>query len=271
MDKEKIIELIKKEAKGKEQLTLAKFLQKTGISRHKFYKDFYWRELCKEAGLKPYLPGIRIDDNDLFEEMRRVFVEKTKGIVSALKFDGKCQYSVDTYKDHFGKWPEVLLKFREWLEEKKIEFLYADKLPSSTRMDISKDRETSVSKKETQIQWKSIGGNVYGSVLNFRGLQHAPVNEQGVVFLFGMICSELSFVVEAIRTAYPDCEAKRLVNKSRDKWERVRIEFEYRSSSFKEHGHNSKDCDVIVCWEHDWHDCLLEVIELKSVIQKLKN
>src|SRR5205085_684390 len=38
--------------------------------------------------------------------------------------------------------------------------------------------------------------NIYGDFINFRGLQHAPVNEQGVVFLFGMICRELGYVVE---------------------------------------------------------------------------
>jgi len=100
-------------------------------------------------------------------------------------------------------------------------------------------------------------------------LQHAPINEQGVVFLFGMVCSELGFVVEAVRTAYPDCEAKRLVKKG--KWERAMIEFEFKSSNFKDHGHNPELCDVIVCWEHDWPECPLEVIELKSAIENLEN
>ena len=52
-------------------------------------------------------------------------------------------------------------------------------------------------------------GPTYGASLNFRGLQHAPINEQGVVFLFGMVCHELGFVVESVRTGSPDCEAKR--------------------------------------------------------------
>ena len=28
---------------------------------------------------------------------------------------------------------------------------------------------------------------------------------------------------------------------------------------------------TLVCWEHDWHQCPLEVIELKSEIQSLDN
>ena len=122
---------------------------------------------------------------------------------------------------------------------------------------------------ELQYHWRSTGGITYGSFLNFRGLQHSPLNEQGVVFLFGMVCHELGFVVEAIRPDYPDCEAKRLVDKKQDKWERVRIEFEFKSSSFKAHGHKPDLCDVIVCWEHDWPECPLEVIELKSAIKSL--
>ncbi len=53
-------------------------------------------------------------------------------------------------------------------------------------------------------------------------------------------------------------------------WVDVWIEFEFRSSHFKLHNHDPKECDIIVCWEHDWKDCPLEVIELKKEIEKLK-
>lgn len=42
-----------------------------------------------------------------------------------------------------------------------------------------------------------------GSPLNFRTLRHAPVNEQGVVFLFGVLANDLGFVVETIASAFP--------------------------------------------------------------------
>lgn len=112
---------------------------------------------------------------------------------------------------------------------------------------------------------------VYGAPLNFRGLRHEPVNEQGVVFLFGMISKELGFIIEAIRTEFPDCEGKRCIDNKKKHWERVNIEFEYRSRNFYEHGHNPDECDVIVCWEHNWPDCPLEVIELKTILPDLPN
>jgi hypothetical protein len=111
--------------------------------------------------------------------------------------------------------------------------------------------------------------NIYGDFVNFRGLQHAPVNEQGVVFLFGMICRELGYVVEIVRSGFPDCEAKRKVRDSPARWQRVRIEFEYESRSFRSHGHDPNLCDVIVCWVHNWPDCPIEVLELRNAMANL--
>jgi predicted transport protein len=109
---------------------------------------------------------------------------------------------------------------------------------------------------------------VTGELINFRGLVWAPVNEQGVVFLFGMIARELGMYVELVRPGYPDCIAKRYIGKGR--WEEVRIEFEFRSRNFH---HDCAECDMVVCWEHDWKQCPkhIEVIELKEEIKRLEN
>ena len=115
---------------------------------------------------------------------------------------------------------------------------------------------------------KSKRKTITGELINFRGLVWAPVNEQGVVFLFGKIAHELGMYVELVRPGYPDCIAKRYIGKGR--WEEVRIEFEYRSSHFK---HDISECDIIVCWEHDWTECPrpIEIIELKEEIKKMEN
>jgi len=34
--------------------------------------------------------------------------------------------------------------------------------------------------------------------------------------------------------------------------------------------HDPAACDLIVCWEHNWPECPLEVIELRSVVDRLK-
>jgi len=110
--------------------------------------------------------------------------------------------------------------------------------------------------------------SVVGDLINFRGLVYAPLNENGVVFLFGKVMEDLNMYIEEIKPGFPDCIARRFVGKG---WKRIRIEFEFKSKNFLNHKHNPNDCDVIVCWEHDWEDCPIEVIELKDVIKGLEN
>jgi hypothetical protein len=43
---------------------------------------------------------------------------------------------------------------------------------------------------------------------NFR---HEPVNEQGVVLLFGMLAKDLGNMIEAVQKGFPDREAKRQI------------------------------------------------------------
>jgi hypothetical protein len=111
----------------------------------------------------------------------------------------------------------------------------------------------------------------YGTPTNFLGLRHEPVNVQGVVLLFGMLAKELGYLVEAVQTGFPDCEAMRQITPER--WQRVRIEFEFESRNFRDHGHPSSGCDVVVCWRHNWDACPenIEVVELSSVIRSLSD
>jgi len=271
MDRKTIIQEIRRVAQeiGADTLSRPEFTSKSDISTWQIYKYFdSWNEAVEEAGLIPHTEKERIGDADLFREMKDVFV-KFGGVCTRTKFDKLCRYSVDVYKKRFGKWKDILLAFKAWLKESGEDFPFLNQLPSPTE---SHKAEEDILTKKRMIEtasWDSLGTMTYGSFLNFRGLQHAPINEQGVVFLFGMVCFELGFVVESVRTSYPDCEAKRRVNRKRDEWERVRIEFEYYSSHFRDHGHDPKGCDVIVCWQHDWPECPLEVIELKTAIQSI--
>lgn len=105
----------------------------------------------------------------------------------------------------------------------------------------------------------------------FRGLRHEPQNEQGVVFLFGMIARELGYIVESIQTGFPDCIANRQVGTNT--WEEVRIEFEFASINFRNQRHPVSGCDIIICWRHNWKDCpkSLDVVALSEIIEKLES
>ena len=104
----------------------------------------------------------------------------------------------------------------------------------------------------------------YGTPLMPGSLAYGPVNEAGVVYLFGMLAARLGFVVMRIQTEFPDCEAMRQVDKG--VWQKVRIEFEFESRNFLKHLHRPEECDLIVCWTHNWAECPLEVVELRGEI-----
>jgi predicted RNA-binding protein with PUA-like domain len=76
------------------------------------------------------------------------------------------------------------------------------------------------------------------------------------------MAERMGFVVHRLQAEFPDCEAIRQVGE--DKWQKVRIEFEYESRNFLKHMHAASECDLIVCWRNNWPECPLEVVELRK-------
>ena len=112
------------------------------------------------------------------------------------------------------------------------------------------------------------GKSLVGVPINFRGLVYAPVNEMGVVYLFGLLSPELGMYIEEVRPQFPDCTARRLTDRG---WEHIRIEFEYTATNFLTHGHDPAKADLLVCWENDWPTCPLPIIELRKLVERLPN
>jgi hypothetical protein len=110
--------------------------------------------------------------------------------------------------------------------------------------------------------------SIVSELINFRGLVYAPQTESGVLYLFGKVADDLNMYIEELRSEAPDAIARRFTGKG---WERLRVEFERRSSDFKQSGRDAEACDLIVCWVHDWPTCPLEVIELRDRIREMEN
>lgn len=254
---------------GKRSVSRSEFLRETGISMRRVRKHFdTWNDFIRAAGLDPTDMG-RIADDEMFLAMKDAFLA-AEGICSQVKFERLCRIDLNLYRRRgWGNWIGILSRFREWLSVNATEFPYMDQLPAAHTVTVDTVDQPPVPK-STLSAWSTKGGRRYGSFLNFRGLLHAPLNENGVVFLFGMVALELGYVVESITPGFPDCEAKRRISKSGDSWERIRVEFEFSSRNFLTHGHTVADCDVIVCWEDNWADCPIEVLELKTAIQSLE-
>jgi hypothetical protein len=128
------------------------------------------------------------------------------------------------------------------------------------RKEIAKYRRNSTPSSQKPAFWA-------GPPLQMAELAHAPVNELGVVFVFGAMARRLGFIVHRLQAGFPDCIAMREM--APGQWQRVRIEFEFESRNFLRHRHRVDRCDLIVCWRHNWRECPLEVIALRDEIAKI--
>ncbi len=192
------------------------------------------------------------------------------------------RYTQTPFFHRFQSWLAVPAAFSELAQAKGLEEEWKDVLhfiraapakprkspapslpcPSSTT-PLSKARPRTLAYRRNCFRDRPVAG----PPLELDGLAHAPVNELGVVFFFGMFAHSLGFRVVSFQPGFPDCEAMREVQPG--KWQRVRIEFEYESRNFRKHRHSHKGCDVIVCWRHNWKDCPrdLEVVELRRFVK----
>lgn len=111
---------------------------------------------------------------------------------------------------------------------------------------------------------------MYGQKIDFKSLSCAPINEMGVVYLFGVLHAAFDFKIESIQAGFPDCIARRHIGNRR--YEEVRIEFEFESKNFATHGHDPDGVDIIVCWQHNWPNCpaKIEIIELSKLLQDVQ-
>ena len=279
-DKQAVLDAIRRAAQALgHSPSRAEFKAKARMTEYQVLRHFpSWREAVRAAGLEPDSTNIKLDDSDLLQDWGNL-VRRNRQIPTRDQYRREGKYSPGVFERHFGPWSSIPAKFRNFAEEKPewadvlaLLPIAAPKRPargtSHTSTDILSEAASPIAIHRHRHA-KLEGRAIYGNPIDFRGLRHEPVNEQGVVFLFGMVAKELGYMVEAVQAGFPDCEAKRQVGPS--KWQRVRIEFEFESREFRDHGHPEDGCDVIVCWRHNWPDCPahLEVVELASVIKSL--
>ncbi len=235
------------------------------------------RKAVEAAGLEINSPGQnlasvrrQLSEDDLFSSVHDV--EQNVGHEpSADEYNAHGRYSSKPFRDRFGgKWSDTLAFYRKWKADSgpaPADPATSDNKPIEPPVEPSAPVIIAVGPPQQLANTAPI--QFYGEPFDFRGLRHAPINEQGVVYLFGMVSRELGFYVEAIQQGFPDCEAKYLHDKKKGLWARARIEFEFKASSFRDHGHDASKCDLIICWINDWHECPLRVIELREEIRKL--
>ncbi len=275
MDKNEIIAELRRVAEllGTSSLTIQQFREQSSISVATVEHEFgTWAQAVQAAGFSPMPSDLRPyrQDNVSDEEYLKEIIRLTQLLgrrPTHREMDAKGRFGTTSYRRRWGTWNKACeaaySKFGNPLvsEGGIIYGLPRENIATTPRKIAPETYKPPQVAARKKIQ--------YGEPIDFRGLRHAPINEQGVVYVFGMVSQELGFLIESVRTGYPDCEGKRCVDTKRQLWESVLIEFEYRSSNFLQHGHNPDGCDLIVCWIHDWNECPIDVLKLKSAIKNL--
>ena len=242
-------------------------LMKTGkVSGRQIVKHFatYTRAL-RACNLERVCGGNKLPLERLFQDWARV-VRTLKKIPSRAEFAHLGQHSDTPLKTRFGSWGRVPRYLRRYIEEQGRTEEWKDVLEIIRQYEAGQDGMEMATTPECEEKKPRVMTDrpVYGPLIRPYPMIHGPINENGVLYLFGTVSARLGFVVTLIQGAFPDCLAMRLVDV--DRWQPVRIEFEYESRNFLRHLHDPSQCDIIVCWKHNWPDCPLEVIELSKIV-----
>lgn len=243
-DKQHILDSIRAIARGLGRApALSEFVRLAGISEYFVSQCFpSWNDAVRSAGLHANTLNVRLEDSELLKDWAEI-VRTNRVIPAKRAYRRVGKYGPRTLERRFGPWsslPQVFLNFAkdspEWADVVALLGVPLSKQEQGSNHDSA---SPVLPKKTRHVPLKDRA--IYGNPTHFRGLRHEPVNEQGVVLLFGMLAKELGYLVESVQTGFPDCEAMRQITPER--WQRVRIEFEFESRNFREHGHPASGCD----------------------------
>jgi Homing endonuclease associated repeat len=251
--------------------SLAEVYQITPVSKYQLRKHFgtYTRMLA-ESGIQRQGPGCRVESNALFLDWMAI-VRRLGRIPTMTDYEMEGKYSIRPLLTRSGIWGNVPGRVKGYIVQNGLEDEWKDVLeiiaahPEGTHRRI----RTSATILRTAIQKDKLAGRpIYGKPM-FRPFSFAPVNEQGVLFVLGAVAPELGLCITRVQGRFPDVEAMKEIGPN--ECVRVNYELEYESRNFLEHGHLIDECDGIVCWINNWPDCPVEVIELRRVVEELRN
>ncbi len=229
----------------------------------KHFRNYLWA--LQECGLTSRFNSRRIPEEMLFLEWARV-ARKLGKLPSMVEFEEASQYTVGPYQRRCRHWTKVPEAMREFAMTHDCEGDWQDVLELIRLKDERELLATGDKWSSGPLQPRGIRADrpVYGPAMAPVTLMHEPINEMGVVFLFGTQAARLGFMVTLVQAEFPDCEA--FVEVAPNRFQRLKIEFEKESRNFLKHGHDPNGCDLIVCWEHNWPECPVEVVALRDVI-----
>jgi hypothetical protein len=244
---------------------LDEFFKCTRVTIHHVRKHFgTFTRMLAASGVEYEGPGVSLAMEPLFLDWARVARSLGK-IPTKADYGAEGRYSVRPYTRRFGAWGNVPQGMKDYAGRHGLEGDWEDVL--KTIEEHLKDAGTFPGTcGEGPRRGRRRDRAVYGRPM-LGPLSFVPTNEAGVLFTFGAVAHELGFFITHVQTEFPDVEALREIGPNQ--CQRVHLELEYESRNFLEHMHPIDGCDGIVCWINNWPDCPLEVIELRSVVERL--
>lgn len=251
-------------------------MKNTAVSRKQIRWHFgTYAGLLRECELEGSGSGYRVEMDDLFKDWAGT-ARSLKKLPTITEYELASQYSVRPLITRFGSWKLAPQMLKQYAEQKGWSEEWKDVLAMVPTMGL--DDAAGATKSAAQgpdhpqeglenLRRRLRERPVYGPLVRPYPMLCAPVNEMGVVYLFGAMAEKLGFVVLRIQAGFPDCEA--FIEVEEGRLERVLAEFEYESLNFLKHAHKPGDCDLIVCWKHNWPECPVDVLELSRELKKL--
>lgn len=225
-----------------------------------------YRAALEACGLERKGAGHKLNARDLFLDWAAV-ARRTGKAPSIAEYELHGKHCGGPLARLYGSWTNVPAGLMGYVQKEGLEEEWRDVMEIIARhLEDGRRTRQSVPALGTTTKPRILRNDpLYGEALQHPAISHAPTNENGVIFLFGIVAQELGFKVQRIQAEFPDCEAMRQVEPG--VWQRVRVEFEFESRNFLRHLHEVAQCDVIVCWKNNWADCPLEVVELREVVR----
>ena len=270
MTKEEVMTVIKK---AREELghvpSLQEALRKTEITRSAVRSNFgTYREALAACGLDRQ-GTYRLPLTTLFHDWAEV-VRKLGKAPTLAEYDLHGKYSCRPLIRIYRGWRHVAPGLVYYAREEGLESAWKDVLdvvakqigPVSEQHCITVRTASTTNRRKLRDDRK-----VYGAPMAMAPFLFEPTNEAGVSVLFGAVAHDLGFSILHVQQGFPDCEVMREIEPGR--CQREIGEFEFESRNFLTHGHSVDGCDIIICWIHNWPECPLEVLELRSALRNI--
>lgn len=90
-----------------------------------------------------------------------------------------------------------------------------------------------------------------------------PTNEAETILLFADLSQILGWHLVYCGSGFPDAIIQN------PQGAQLRVEFEFLSRNFILHGHDSQDCDLIICWYNNWKKAPVPIWDLQDTLIRL--